>query len=269
VNAIACTRMYDVTPEVRGHWHALIALAAEDAGVALECIDHAAPAPLEALWNRDDLGAAFMCGLPLATLYRAVRPLAAPLTLLAHGGSPTYRSVWLVRADSAFDALAATFGHRVGWTAVHSHSGCNAPRHALLAHRTKARPRLFRESVGRLGHPRAALEALAENRIDVVALDAYWWLLLARFDPATATRFRAIGETEDAPMPPLICGADYPQAAATRLAAALKALRVDPLALPHLEALGVRGFAPVAHADYAVLAEMERAAHAAGYPAPA
>src|SRR4029077_13363246 len=26
VNAIACTRMYDVTPEVRGHWHALIAI---------------------------------------------------------------------------------------------------------------------------------------------------------------------------------------------------------------------------------------------------
>ena len=72
--------MYDVTPEVRGHWHALLRIAAEDAGVALECIDHAAPAPLEALWNRDDLGAAFMCGLPLATLYPAVRPLAAPLT---------------------------------------------------------------------------------------------------------------------------------------------------------------------------------------------
>jgi len=261
--------MYDVTPEVRRHWHVLLRAAATNADVAIECIDHPAPAPLESLWDREDLAAAFMCGLPLATRYPEVRPLAAPLTVLADKPSPSYRSVWLVRADGAFDSLAATFGRRIGWTVAHSHSGCSAPRHALLAFRTTERPRLYRESVGPFGHPRAALAALADDRIDVVALDAYWWWLLQRHDPEAAAGVRAIGETASAPMPPLVCAAGFPEAPAARLAAALTALRDDSGARADLDALGVRGFAAVARADYAPLAELDRAARAAGYPVPA
>ena len=78
---VACTRMYDVTPQVRGHWHALMKGAAGAAGLAIECIDHAAPAPLTELWARDDLVLGFMCGFPLATHYPDVQPLAAPVTI--------------------------------------------------------------------------------------------------------------------------------------------------------------------------------------------
>ena len=266
---VACTRMYDVTPAVRAHWHALLRSAARAAGVALDCIDHAAPAPLETLWARDDLAAAFMCGLPLATQYPDVRPLAAPVTLLARDATPSYRSVWLVRADSAFDTLASTFGHRIGWMAEHSHSGFNAPRHALLAHRTPTRPTLYRDSIGPLGHPRGALAALADARIDVTAIDAYWWWLLQRQDARTAKRFRAIGETPAAPMPLLVCAGSCPVDTAKRLAAALAALHDNPGAAPHLGALGLLRFAAVARADYAVLADLDDAARAARYPVPA
>src|SRR6185295_3020510 len=110
-----------------------------------------------------------------------------PVTVIAGGPSPIYRSVWLVRADSAFQSLESTFGHRIGWLAEHSHSGFNAPRHALLAHRASTRPNVYRESIGPLGHPRGALAALADARIDVTALDAYWWWLLQRHDAATAS----------------------------------------------------------------------------------
>ena len=261
--------MYDVTPEVRAHWHALIGIAARNAAVTIECIDHAAPLPLTDLWARDDLAAAFMCGYPLATRYPRVRPLAAPVTVLAQGDRPTYRSVWLVRADSAFDTLASTFGHRIGWMAEHSHSGFNAPRHALLAHRTATRPTLYRESIGPLGHPRGALAALADGRVDVTAVDAYWWWLLNRHDAPTASTFRAIGETADAPMPPLVCAGTFPDSAAQRLTAALLALHEDSRAAPHLAALGVRRFATVTRPNYARLADLDRAARAAGYPLPA
>jgi ABC-type phosphate/phosphonate transport system substrate-binding protein len=261
--------MYDVTPQVRGHWHALLRIVADDAGVAVECIDHAAPAALPDLWARDDLALAFMCGLALATRYSRVRPVAAPVTVLAQDEAPTYRSVWLVRADSAFDALAATFGQRIGWMAEHSHSGCNAPRHALLAHRTPDRPRLYRESVGPLGHPRAVLAALANGRIDVVALDAYWWWLLQRHESVTASGFRAIGDTASAPMPPLVHAAGFPGSSASRLVAALGGLHADSTARPHLDALGVRSFAAVVRTDYAPLAEIESTALDAAYPVPA
>ena len=148
---VACTRMYDVTPEVRRHWHALMTHAGAGAELAVECIDHPPPATLTELWARDDLVLGFMCGLPLATRYPEVALLAAPVTALSEGDRPTYRSVWLVRADSAFATLASTFGHRIGWIVEHSHSGFNAPRHALLGHRSRDRASLYRESVGPLG----------------------------------------------------------------------------------------------------------------------
>jgi len=269
VSFIACTRMYDVTAETRSHWHAVLQLAAREADVPLECIDHAAPAPLTDLWARDDLALAYMCGFPLATRYPLARPLVAPVTMAADGDTPSYRSAWLVRRESAFDTLPSSFGHRIGWLAEHSHSGFNAPRHQLLAYRTAARPKLYRESIGPLGHPRGALAALAEGRIDVTPVDSYWWWLLQRDDPATAGAFRAVGETVPAAMPPLVSSASFPDASAMRLIAVLAALHEDSEAAPHLGALGIRRFAAVARSDYAPLAGLDRAARAAGYPLPA
>ena len=260
--------MYDVTPGVRTHWHALARIVAERAGIELECIDHAAPKPLTDLWRRDDLALAFMCGLAL-TRHSNVRPLAAPVTVIADGPSPTYRSVWLGRADSAFQSLESTFGHRIGWLPEHSHSGFNAPRRALLAHRSPDRPYLYRESIGPLEHPRDALRALADGRVDVVALDAWWWWLLRGHEAGTASEFRAIGETSTAPIPPVVSAEGFPLELQGRLSAALLAIHEDAAAEPHLHALGLCRFAAATRQDYDVLADLDRSAHAAGYPSPA
>jgi ABC-type phosphate/phosphonate transport system substrate-binding protein len=260
--------MYDVTPEVRVHWHALLAEVARHSGVELTCIDHAAPKPLPDLWAREDMGIAFMCGLALAMRYPDARPLAAPVTVLADGNVPTYRSVWLVRAESEFDSLESTFGHRIGWLAEHSHSGFNAPRQALLAHRSPGRPLLYRESIGPLEHPRGALRAVADARVDVVAVDAWWWWLLQRHDPGTAIAFRTVGETRAAPIPPLVCAASCPREVEMGLSAAVLTLHEQPAVAAHLAALGVRHFANIRRQDYVELADLDRAARAAGYPLP-
>ena len=266
---VACTRMYDVTPGVQAHWHALMRLAAQRASVEIECIAHAAPKPLTDLWARQDQALAFMCGLALATRYPAVRPLAAPVTVIANSDTSTYQSAWLVSADSTFDSLESTFGGRVGWLAEHSHSGFNGPRHALQAYRSADRPRLYRESIGPLEHPRGALRALAEDRVDVVALDAWWWWLLQRHEAGTASRFRAIDRTAFAPIPPIVCAERLPAKLRARLAATLLAIHDDEAAANHLDALGIRRFASAARADFDVLADLDRAARAAGYLLPA
>jgi len=268
VSFVACTRMYDVTPEVRRHWHALMKIAGAGAALAVECIDHPPPAPLTELWARDDLVLGYMCGLPLATLYPHVQPLAAPVAAVSEGDRPTYRSVWLVRADSAFTTLESTFGRRIGWTVAHSHSGFNAPRHALLAYRSAGQKPLYLESIGPLNDPRTALKGLGDNRIDITAIDAYWWFLLQKFDPVAAASCRVIGETPSAPMPPLICAAPLAPSFASPLADALEHIVGDREAAIHLDALGVRRFAQVARADYDRLAALDRAAREAGYPEP-
>jgi ABC-type phosphate/phosphonate transport system substrate-binding protein len=210
-----------------------------------------------------------MCGFPLATRYRDVRPLVAPVTECSATDGPSYRSVWLVRADSTFDTLESTFGQRIGWTVEHSHSGFNAPRHALLAYRSAARPRLYRASIGPLEHPRAAVAALVAGQADVVAIDAYWWALLERHDPLEARRIRSIGTTDEAPMPPLVCSPAFPSPAATELIEALVSLDADPAAQPHLRALALKRFTAVERRDYACLAQLDRDAIEAGYPIPA
>ena len=63
---IACSRMYNVTPEARAAWNAIFEWAESRSGVPLEVIEHAAPAPLDDLWARDDMGCVFMCGWPWA-----------------------------------------------------------------------------------------------------------------------------------------------------------------------------------------------------------
>ena len=139
----------------------------------------------------------------------------------------------------------------------------------LLAHRTALRPRLFGEAVGQLHHPRGVLAALGDDRIDVTAVDARWWSLLQRHDAATASRFRPVGVTASAPMPPLVCAAGFPAAFAQRLVAALVTLHEDSDVRIHLDALGVIRFMAVARAAYAPLADLDRSAQAAGYPRPA
>jgi ABC-type phosphate/phosphonate transport system substrate-binding protein len=120
---IANARMYAVTPHVRGAWRALFDWLSRRSGVALEYVDHAAPAPLEELWSRPDLAATFMCGLPFASA--ALKPLivAAPVPAPErYRGQPVYCTDFVVRADSAYHKLSDTFGARIGWTVSHSQS---------------------------------------------------------------------------------------------------------------------------------------------------
>jgi len=176
-------RMYAVTPEVEAAWRALLEHITHEAGVTLSYLRYPAPQPLEQLWSRPDLGAAFMCGFPIALKLAAVMPIAAPIPKAAWAaGRAVYRTDLIVRKDSPYLALEDTFGARAGWTVGHSQSGFNAFRHHLLAYRTPARPALYAEMVGDLMTARNILDSVRSGRIDVGPLDAYWHLLLARHD---------------------------------------------------------------------------------------
>src|SRR3981081_4299348 len=130
MSLIANARMYAVTPAVKAAWQDLFAFVARISGIPLAYLDHAAPAPLEALWARADLGAAFMCGFPFASAAPRPVALAAPVPSPArYGGMPRYCTDFIVRADSPFATLSETFGGRIGWTVGHSQSGYNAVRH--------------------------------------------------------------------------------------------------------------------------------------------
>ena len=267
---IANARMYAVTPAVEAAWQALLARIAATAGVELTYEAYPAPAPLETLWARDDLGCVFMCGYPIACGLAAVTPLAAPIPAADWaGGRAVYRSDLIVRTEAPYRTLADTFGGRTGWTVAHSHSGFNAWRHHLLPFRTAGRPRLYGEAVGPLVTARAILDAVRDGRIDVGPLDAYWHRLIRRHAPDLVAGIRVLDATATAPMPALVASPKLPAAAADRLRAALVEAGTRDWFAPFAAELMISGFAPVTIESFAPTLAWDAAAKAAGYPEPA
>jgi ABC-type phosphate/phosphonate transport system substrate-binding protein len=267
---IGNARMYAVTPAVEAAWRALIGRVCAEAEIELDYLAYPAPAPLEALWTRADLGVVQMCGFPVALRLAPVTPLAAPIpTADWAGGQALYRSDLIVRASARYARLEDTFGGRAGWTVPHSHSGFNAFRHHLLGYRSAARPTLYASMTGDLVTARRVLEAVRDGELDVGPLDAYWHALLARHAPELVAGIRVLESTARAPIPAFVAGARVAPEAVLRLKAAFAAAAARPWFAALADTLLIQGFAPVTAADYALTLAWDRAAQAAGYPFPA
>ena len=263
-------RMYAVTPAVEALWRALLGHVTRDAGVPLEYVSYPAPQPLEALWSRRDLGAAFMCGFPIALGLAPVQVIAAPVPRAPWAaGRPLYRTDLIVRADAPYQRLEDTFGARSGWTVAHSHSGFNAWRHHLLGYRQAQHPRLYGQMRRELITARAVLDAVREGAIDVGPLDAYWHLLIARHAPELTAGIRVLGATATAPIPPLVAAAGAPASMLQALRGAFLAAAGRPWFAPFGEELLLERFSEANGERYAPLLEWDRQARAAGYPEPA
>jgi ABC-type phosphate/phosphonate transport system substrate-binding protein len=270
MSLIANARMYAVTPGVREAWQTLFDWVARTSAVPLIYIDHAAPAPLETLWARDDLGATYMCGFPFASAARKQRLIAAPVpSPPRYGGLPQYCTDFIVRADRPFARLSDTFGGRIGWTVGHSQSGYNAVRYHMLRYRRDQNETLFAQWVGPLITPRRVIEHVIEGKTDVGPLDSYVHDLLKRHEPKTAARLRTVESTAMTPIPPLVASPAVADDIVERLRAALMSGAIETELAATFEALMITRFAPVNPADYAVLLSQAREADGWGIARPA
>ncbi len=266
MSLVANARMYAVDAATAANWTALFARIAAMAGVPLTVIPHAAPAPLEDLWRRDDLGLSFICGYPFARSGFPVQPVAAPVPA-SGDGRPLYATHLVVRAESEIATLADSFGRRIGWTVAHSQSGFNALRTHLLPH-WQARGLLYGGSIGPLLTPRRVIDALLADEIDIGPLDSYFHALLLAAEPDTAARLRIVETTALRPMPLLVASNGVGEAVIARLRAALLAAHEDEQGRAILARLRLSGFAAVEPEAYRVLVEEADAADRAGYRQP-
>jgi ABC-type phosphate/phosphonate transport system substrate-binding protein len=257
--------MYAVDAATGAAWSALFSRLAALSGVPLDIIAHPAPAPLEDLWRRDDLGLAFMCGYPFASDLFTVRPVAAPVP--ASGNAPLYATHLVVRAESDITTLRDSFGRRIGWTVAHSQSGFNAVRTHLLGD-WRERGQLYGESVGPLLTPRRVVEALLAERIDIGPLDSYFYDLLLVAEPETAARLRIVATTVPRPMPLLVASQAVENGLVAPLQQALLAIAEDPAGRKILARLRLTGFQAIEAESYRILVREAQAADAAGYMQP-
>jgi len=264
---IASARMYSWSPSLAAAWHRLLDWVASRAGVSMTVMDQADPTSLDELWQRPDLGCAFMCGYPWALRRDKPRLLAAPVASPArYGGRPVYVTDFIVKADGPCRTLADTFGGRIAFSTEHSHSGYNAPRYHLLRYRSPERPVLYREVLGPFVRQRPCLDAVVDGRAEVAAIDGYGLDLLAKHAPAVAGRVRVVETTIPAPSAPLVAASGVDAATCERLTATLVGAHESPEIRSTLDDLLLSRFVRVAPADFQVFLDRQQAAEAAGYP---
>ena len=262
---IANARMYAVNATVAALWRTLLEWVIAHAGVAGEVIDYPAPQPLQALWQRPDVGCVFMCGFPIAHARPPPRVLAAPVPALArYGDKAVYCTDIVVRADSSLRQLDDILGRRFAYTTEDSQSGYQAPRHFLARLARDRRGTLFSATVGPLITPRRVVEAVLEGDADVGPLDSYYHDLLRHHEPAVAAQLRVVASTGWTPIPALVAAPGLPDAVVAALTAALLAVADAPELAPVRAGLLLRRFMAARAEDYAPLMANARGADA-GY----
>lgn len=259
-------RMYALTPKAALAWEKLFSWISAKANLELTLVVHPPPLPLEELWGRRDLAAAFMCGFPFAKSNPRPKLIAAPLPEGSrYGGQPIYFTDLVTRSEAPFEKIEDTFGHRIGWTVDHSHSGFNALRHHLLPYAIARGAPLFAQSIGPLITPRRVVEALLKDEIDIGPLDSYALDLLRRHEPALVAQLKSVETTQAAPIPPLIATANLTDQELTRLREAFLNVADAPSLEKEREMLCLSGFVLPKESDYALALQWEQAAQAAGY----
>ncbi|GAC1045855.1 PhnD/SsuA/transferrin family substrate-binding protein [Rhizobium sp. No.120] len=254
--------MYNLSPGISALWDQLFHWLADRSGVELEVIAHAAPAPLSELWARPDMGAVFMCGFPFSQLSPMERPqpLAAPVSLADWAnGQPVYASHIVAARDKQLTE-ADLAGARWGWTVWDSQSGYNAPREffAMLPNRPSAA-----QTVGSLLNPRGVIDAIRSGAVDVGAIDAYAYQLLALHEPDMIAPLRIIATTKPAPFPLLVASRQQSPNVVNALRTNLLAAHRDPEGSNILASLGLSAFAEPDIAAYDQLPIRARAIDAA------
>lgn len=254
----ACSRMYNLSPQIALIWDDFFAWLSKDSRIALNVIRHAAPAPLSELWGRPDMGVVFMCGFPFSEILDSEKPqpLVAPISSADWAdGQPVYASHIVVRADTPIE-VADLASVRFGWTVRDSQSGYNAPR-AFLAQQLQGKP-FTGEAIGPLLNPRGVIDALLSHQIDAGALDAYAWQLLTMHEPAMIAGLRIVSTTERAPFPLLVAARQQPAETLAALKASLLCASQSSIGRAILHSLGLTGFAEPDFAAYASLSERAR-----------
>lgn len=253
--------MYDASAGAAAAWRALFGRVFDDAGVAVEVIEHGAPQPIHDLWSRENLCCAFMCGWPFTRARPPMQAIAAPVPAPPrYAGLPRYCSEFLVREASGWTTLEDTFGHRFGWMAANSQSGFNAPRAHLARYVSADRPSLFCEVAGPLGTPALSLQALREGRVDVVPLDGFYLDLLRHHEPSSLAGIRCVATTEWTPIPLLVAAPGVPREIVEKLRAFLLEAGERPAYASLLSAACVQRFTTPDVAAYRALDAMPQEA---------
>lgn len=217
-------------------------------------------ADLDTIWLDAGLLLAQTCGYPLVTTLKdKVSLLATPEYSAPGCEGPLYRSAIVVRAADGSAGLSSLRGRRCAVNGAASNSGMNVLRAAVA--KLANGGRFFSEVVWTGSHA-GGVDAVAEERADVAAIDCVTWAHLQSFRPAVTDRLRVLEWTAATPGLPLITSCHTDAATRDALLHALEDV-VQELAST---VLLITGFARLPMAAYETIRTLEQEAASRSYP---
>jgi ABC-type phosphate/phosphonate transport system substrate-binding protein len=150
---------------------------------------------------------------------------------------------------------------------------------ALNAHDSNTGMNLFRATVAPIaggapffrttlvtGSHQASVEAVAEGRADLAAIDCVTFALLERGRPELIERVAIVAESPASPCLPFIASGSLPSSTIMAVREALFAALDDRSLAETRGAIGLAAARVPVQADYEIVLALERAAVATGYP---
>ena len=219
---------------------------------------------LPALWRSPNLLFAQTCGYPyVKDLRDSVALIATPEYAFAGCEGAQHRSFVVCRAADARRSLESFRGAVAAVNGWDSNTGMNLFR-ATIAPVAGRAP--FFASVVVTGSHLASLEAVADGRADLAAIDCVTYGLVKRLRTGLIDRTAIVAESPLSPGLPFIAAAGLPDRTVAAVRNALFAALADPGLAGSLDALGLAGARLTTSADYGRVLEIERDAKSAGYP---
>jgi ABC-type phosphate/phosphonate transport system substrate-binding protein len=256
---VAALPMYNVSPSLEASWREWLADVLRVVDPAARIIESGSD--LSALWRRDDLLLSQTCGYPLTHDLRDTVQLVATPCFDAPGcDGACYSSALVTHVDAPFATLESFRGSTAAFNQTDSNSGFNVLRHAVAP--LARGGRFFASSLQTNSHI-ASLQAVAERRADLAAIDCVTLAFVLDERPALAHAVKQIGWTEASPGLPLIASKAVPADRIATLRRALKeALAMQP---ERARRLRLKGFETLSMADYERITRLESEAIELGY----
>lgn len=212
--------------------------------------------PVEAIWRDPALLFAQCCGYPLVTdTELALRVVAMPHYAVPDCPPERHFSRILVRADDPATTLPECAGRTVAINAPLSNTGVNLLR-AAVAHVSS--PDDFFGPAITTGSHRASIDAVANGRADIAAVDAVTHAVVARDEPAALAGLRELATTPRAPNLPFVTARATPPWVVAALRDALDAIMRDPALAQARAALFLAAVEPASVHRYIALRRIGR-----------
>ncbi len=183
-------------------------------------------------WKGEHLLLSQTCGYPYVHILmeRGVKIIGTPVYSTNSDLPPgQYRSVIIVKAGTPYRSLADLKGKKAGVNDMGSNSGMNAFRAAITASfpEDELKQGIFASVTVTGGHLNS-VRMIANNQIDVTAIDSVSYDLIRRDHPELAAKTRILMNTPASPGLPMITSAQTDDATIKKIRTAIKDMVTHP-----------------------------------------